>query len=141
MYFRNLNDTLVAGEIIGRYVEAGDTLLLHGDLGSGKTSLVQGIARGLGIQEMVNSPTFNLVNEYYQGHLPLYHMDAYRLENLEEAYDIGIEDLLNHQGLLVIEWPEMLEPILPKEAKHLYMRHDGEGRRLILPTEMEVWYL
>ncbi|PSB02239.1 tRNA (adenosine(37)-N6)-threonylcarbamoyltransferase complex ATPase subunit type 1 TsaE [Merismopedia glauca] len=104
---------------LGQSLPAGTTILLEGDLGSGKTSLVQGIAAGLGITEPIASPTFNLINEYHSGRLPLYHLDLYRLESAEvsnlylENYWDGIEVDL---GIVAIEWAERL-PYKP--AKYL----------------------
>ena len=84
--------TQTLGENLARLLAAGDVIALQGDLGAGKTNLVQGIARGLDITEDVNSPTFILANEYTRGRLPLYHIDAYRLENAAEARGFGLDD-------------------------------------------------
>jgi len=111
MYLPDLAATLALGEQLGRSLPPSSILLLHGDLGSGKTSLVQGIGRGLGIADPILSPTFTLINEYYDGRMPLYHLDLYRLEPVEveslylEAYWDGEEFL---PGLVAIEWAERL---------------------------------
>lgn len=107
----NAEATQAWGISLGQALPAGTTILLEGDLGSGKTSLVQGIAAGLGITEAIASPTFNLINEYYSGRLPLYHLDLYRLNSSEvrdlylENYWDGIEFDL---GIVAIEWAERL---------------------------------
>lgn len=108
----------------------GDTIVLRGDLGSGKTTWTQGLARGLGVTEDVTSPTFVILSEYTSGRLPLYHMDAYRLERPEEVYDLGFDDLLCHDGVFVIEWPENIEPLLPDDYLEIILTHVKNGRSL-----------
>ncbi|MBN2240985.1 MAG: tRNA (adenosine(37)-N6)-threonylcarbamoyltransferase complex ATPase subunit type 1 TsaE [Dehalococcoidales bacterium] len=112
-------ETQKLGRIIGKLVEPGDVLLLEGKLGAGKTCLTQGIALGLGIDDYILSPTFVIMREFY-GRLPLYHMDLYRLDNIEESMDLGLDDYLYGEGLCVIEWAEKALSILPR--KHLMMR-------------------
>ncbi len=101
-----------AGRVLGSLLQPGDLLLLEGDLGAGKTTLTKGLALGLGVSGYVNSPTFTLVNEY-QGRLPVYHLDAYRLESGREALDFGLEEYLDSQGVTIIEWPERIREVLP----------------------------
>ncbi len=108
----------------------GDTILLRGDLGSGKTTWTQGLAKGLGVIEDVTSPTFVILSEYTSGRMPLYHMDAYRLEKPEEAYDLGFDELLCHDGVLVIEWPEQIEPLLPDDYLEILLQRVENGRSL-----------
>lgn len=111
IHLPDLAATLALGEHLGRSLPPASVLLLQGDLGSGKTSLVQGIGRGLGITDPILSPTFTLINEYYEGRMPLYHLDLYRLEPAEvealylEAYWEGDEF---PPGLVAIEWAERL---------------------------------
>ncbi len=109
-------ETLVLGENLGKCLEAGDIVLLFGDLGAGKTTLTQGICRGLGLPEgeYIRSPTFTLINEY-QGTLPIYHIDLYRLESLEEMETLGLEEVLFGQGVAIVEWSEKLFPIDQKK--------------------------
>jgi tRNA threonylcarbamoyladenosine biosynthesis protein TsaE len=106
---RSAEDTLALGEKIGRHLKAGDTLLLFGDLGAGKTTLTQGIARGLGVakEEYVRSPTFTLVNQY-QGRYPVYHIDLYRIGSARELEDLGIDEVLAGDGVAIVEWAEKL---------------------------------
>ncbi len=102
------------GTIIGKSTNANDLILLSGTLGSGKTCLTQGIARGLDIHEYTLSPTFVLVREY-RGKLPLYHIDLYRLDTSEDMMSIGLDDYIYSNGVCVIEWAEKGESILPED--------------------------
>jgi tRNA threonylcarbamoyladenosine biosynthesis protein TsaE len=103
-------ETESLGEKFGRAAERGLVIALSGELGAGKTQLVKGIARGLGITERVHSPTFTLVNEYGGGRLKLFHLDLYRLETREEMLSSGVEEFLQPDGVAVIEWAERLKP-------------------------------
>jgi tRNA threonylcarbamoyladenosine biosynthesis protein TsaE len=115
-------ETLIIGEELATVLEPGDVLCLHGDLGAGKTHLVKGISRGLGIQEqLVNSPTFTLIHEY-KGRLPVYHFDLYRVKDASELKDIGAEDYLYGNGVCVIEWPDIIENDLPSNAVHVTIK-------------------
>ena len=96
----------------------GEIFVLHGVLGSGKTQLVKGLARGLGYRGAVTSPTFTLVHEYLGGRLPLYPLDLYRLQSEKQAVDIGLEEYIPSDGVTVIEWPERIASILPQDARH-----------------------
>ncbi len=91
---------------------AGDVLCLSGDLGVGKTAFVQGLVQGLGISEYVSSPTFTIVN-CYDGDMPVYHFDVYRISDEDEMYEIGYEEYIYANGVSIIEWPEMISGILP----------------------------
>jgi tRNA threonylcarbamoyladenosine biosynthesis protein TsaE len=122
------------GERLGALCAPGDLILLEGGLGTGKTTLTQGIARGLGIAGPVNSPTFTLIKEY-TGRVPLYHLDLYRLDALEDVADLGIEEYLEGDGVCVVEWPERAAPLWP--ADHLLIRLTATGphaRRLDLAS-------
>lgn len=101
------------GEKIGQLAQAGDVILLSGELGAGKTCLTQGIAWGLGIQEYALSPTFVIMREMH-GRLTLYHIDLYRLDNIEESIDLGLDDYLYGQGICVVEWAEKALSIMPR---------------------------
>lgn len=94
-------------------LEKGDVLCLSGDLGVGKTAFVQGLAKGLGIEEYISSPTFTIVN-CYSGKLPFYHFDVYRIGDSEEMYEIGYEEYVYGDGISVIEWPQLISDILPE---------------------------
>jgi tRNA threonylcarbamoyladenosine biosynthesis protein TsaE len=131
MLSTGVEQTHALGERLGAVLLPGDVLALRGELGAGKTNLVQGLARGLGITEDVNSPTFILANEYYSGRLPLYHIDAYRVENAEEADGFGLDDYLNGDGVTVIEWAERVREALPHDVLWLELEYVGENERLI----------
>ena len=103
-------ETEALGERFGRAARPGLVIALSGDLGAGKTQLVKGLARGLGIAARVHSPTFTLVNEYGGGRLKLFHLDLYRLETREQILSAGIEEFLSPDGVAVIEWAERLKP-------------------------------
>ena len=109
------------GVSIGKFTLPGDVFLLAGELGAGKTCLTQGIAWGLGIKEYAVSPSFMLVRELY-GRLPLYHIDLYRLDNIEEIEDLGLDEYLYGGGVCVVEWAEKALALLPVE--HLLIKID-----------------
>ena len=108
-------ETEAAGEALGRRIPNGTVLAMYGDLGAGKTALVRGLARGMGIDARVSSPTFTIVNEY-QGARTLIHFDMYRLQSAEELFDIGWEDYLNRGGVCAVEWSERIAGALPPET-------------------------
>ncbi|WP_332948521.1 MULTISPECIES: tRNA (adenosine(37)-N6)-threonylcarbamoyltransferase complex ATPase subunit type 1 TsaE [unclassified Microcoleus] len=120
------------GVSLGRSIPAGTVILLQGDLGAGKTTLVQGIAEGLGIQESIESPTFTLINEYFAGRIPLYHLDLYRLEPEEaealhlESYWDGLERDL---GIVAIEWAQRL-PYKPENSLQISLSYLDNGRQI-----------
>ena len=118
------------GSDLGRLAQAGDVILLTGDLGSGKTTLVQGISRGLGVKEPARSPTFVLVSEHH-GRLPLYHVDLYRIGGLEEALDAGIEECVEGEGVCVVEWADRVPAVFPEEHLSIHLELTGlRTRRL-----------
>ena len=102
-----------ATELVG-----GEIIALHGVLGAGKTQLVKGLARGLGFEGDVTSPTFTIIHEYRGGRLPLYHIDLYRIRSEKEAVDLGLEEYLPGDGVTVIEWPERIPSLLPPQTRH-----------------------
>jgi tRNA threonylcarbamoyladenosine biosynthesis protein TsaE len=125
------DDTIALGERFADILQSGDIVALYGDLGAGKTHLVKGIACGLGLDPAsVSSPTFTLINEY-DGTLPLYHLDLYRIESLDEAERLGLDDYLHGKGLCVIEWPERIESLLPSHTIRLGLTHLGSDQRRI----------
>jgi len=108
------NDTIKFAKIVGKKVEVGQIILLKGDLGSGKTRFVKGLAEALNIEKEVSSPTYNLINEY-PGKIPLFHMDLYRLDKEEDLLNIGFEEYLYREGIIVIEWPGLAFDLLPED--------------------------
>ena len=109
-------DTYELGEKIGQMAKPGMVISLTGDLGVGKTVFTQGLAKGLGIEEPVNSPTFTIVQVYEEGRLPLYHFDVYRIGDIEEMDEIGYEDYFYGEGVCLIEWADLIQEILPPDV-------------------------
>lgn len=118
---KNELETLTLGEKLASLLNVGDVILLTGDLGAGKTTITKGIARGLNITEKVNSPTFNIMKIYLKGTTPLFHIDAYRLEDNED--DIGLDEFIGGEGITVIEWPLYIKHLLPKSALEISIKH------------------
>lgn len=122
---KSAEDTRELGAALSAVARPGDVILLSGDLGAGKTTLVQGFARGLGITDHVVSPTFILVRTY-RGRLTLVHADAYRMDNLQEVTDLDLPELLDDGGVALVEWGDVIAPVLP--ADYLEIRLElGEG--------------
>jgi tRNA threonylcarbamoyladenosine biosynthesis protein TsaE len=123
--------TWQTGQLLGELLDAGDTVCLYGDLGAGKTNFTYGIAQGLDVQEQyITSPTFTFVNEY-QGRVPLYHIDLYRLKDPDELENIGFEEYIESDGVTVIEWAERAEDELPVEGLSVYLSYVDEHSREI----------
>lgn len=93
-------------------LKPGDVIALKGDLGAGKTAFTSGLAEGIGVSNIVSSPTFTIINEYLNGKFPVYHFDLYRLGSEDDLYDIGIDEYLFGDGICVVEWPELVEGIV-----------------------------
>ncbi len=127
----NQEQTWKIGEMLGARLAAGDTVCLYGDLGAGKTSFSYGIAQGLEVEEQyITSPTFTFVNEY-QGRVPFYHIDLYRLSDPDELHNIGFEEYLDSDGVTVIEWAERAEDELPAECLSVYLSYVNDHSREI----------
>ena len=107
-------DTFRIAYEMGRQIKPGEVVCLNGDLGTGKTLFSQGFAKGLGIEDGVNSPTFTIVQQYDEGRIPLYHFDVYRIEDSEEMDEIGFADMIYGDGVCLIEWAERINDILPE---------------------------
>ena len=124
-------ETESLGERLATLLKPGDVVAYFGDLGAGKTAFTRGLARGLGCAGRVSSPTFNIVNEYPGGRLPLFHFDMYRLSGPEELFDIGWEDYLDRGGVCAVEWSEQVASALPAESIRVSIRRhpeEEEGR-------------
>ncbi len=116
------------GARLGEQLRGGELLLLDGDLGTGKTNLTQGIAEGLGVREVVSSPTFTLLKEY-AGRLPLYHFDLYRLDDATEILDLGFEEYFESDGVCVVEWANKAEALWPSEHLRVRLKMVSETKR------------
>jgi tRNA threonylcarbamoyladenosine biosynthesis protein TsaE len=128
-FSRGPEQTRRIGVCLGEALQAGDVICLQGDLGAGKTTFVQGVARGWGSMDAVSSPTFVLVNMYRRGdEARLFHMDAYRLDSIPEAEELDIDTMLT-QGPLLIEWPERIDGLVPKERLWIGLAYINEEER------------
>lgn len=133
-------ETRELGAALAALLVPGDVVSLTGDLGAGKTCLVQGAALSLGVKERVSSPTFVLVREY-RGDVPIYHLDVYRLDRLQEVLDLGFEDLLDPGGVIFIEWGDVIDSLLPDSylQVELSISGDDEVRRVGLTGRGASW--
>lgn len=119
-------ETQAVAEKLATLVKAGTVITLNGDLGAGKTTFTQGFGKGLGVTRNVNSPTFTIMKQY-QGRLPLYHMDVYRLEDTGD--DIGLEEYINGDGVAIVEWSNLIESSLPTERLAITIERIGDEER------------
>lgn len=128
----NASATLAFGEQLGREALAGQVIALVGDLGAGKTTLTQGVMKGLGYTGEVTSPTFSLVQEYQGERLEVFHFDFYRVEHEHELIELGWDDFIERGGLVIVEWPGLFPQLLPPETRWLELTHseDGKSREL-----------
>jgi len=126
---KGINDTLTIAENIESEKFANMVICLDGELGSGKTVFVKGFAKALGIEDNITSPTFNIIKEYEVGELPLYHMDVYRLDEIDE--DIGIRDYFTKGGITIIEWSDMIKEYLPEERLEIIFKIVDENTRVL----------
>ena len=124
--------TLNLGQVIGKNLVPGMVICLKGELGAGKTTLTKGIVKGFGIDSNATSPTFTIINEY-AGEYKLYHIDTYRIESLDEMIDLGVEDYLPaRDGVTVVEWPELIEDLLPEDKLSVTIEPEGIHQRKII---------
>ena len=126
----NAEATEAAGERLGRTLGAGAVVALTGELGAGKTCFVQGLVRGLGAAVRATSPTFVLVNEY-KGRVPVHHVDAYRTDSMTELIDLGLLEMIDGEGVTLIEWADKLTPLLPPDTIHVHIAGVGDEPRTI----------
>lgn len=127
MYSHNENELIAIGERIGKACEVNQVLVLSGDLGAGKTTLTKGLAKGLEIEQMIKSPTYTIVREY-EGRMPLYHLDVYRIGDDPDSIDL--DDFLYGGGVTVIEWGELLDASFLDDYLLIRIEKEGDGRRL-----------
>ncbi len=130
MISRDVDQTEKLGEELGKTISAGTVVWLYGDLGAGKTAFVRGLARGLGVEGRVTSPTFALVNEY-EGRLPLFHFDLYRLGGEEDLFELGWDDYLSRGGVCAVEWSQRLDA-RPDRGVRVDIRPCAEGREICI---------
>ena len=128
----SLDETQAIGQKIGKIVVAGTLITLYGSLGSGKTSFVQGLARGLGVptEYYITSPTYTLINDY-PGRCRLYHVDLYRIDGIDEAEDIGLYEVMEADGITAIEWADRIEKDLPQDRVRLEFETKSDDSRVI----------
>ena len=125
-------ETEAAGAALAAQLEPGSVVAFTGDLGAGKTAFTRGLARGLGIDEPITSPTFTIVNEYEGGRLPLFHFDMYRLSSSEELFDIGWEDYLARGGVCAVEWSEIIADALESDTIRVDIRRGAHDEQRII---------
>ncbi len=129
----NKEETRRLGAFLAPFFKAGDVVLLKGDLGAGKTTLVGGVSKALHIDEEVISPTFNIMKCYFKGDLPLYHIDAYRLEG--QNIELGLDEYIEGDGVCFIEWPQYIVPLLPDEHLSITLSHiDADKRNITIES-------
>ena len=128
---KNEEETKKFGEKLCEKLTAGSIVALTGDLGTGKTTLTKAIAAGLGVTDVITSPTFNIVKQYDSGRLPRYHFDVYRIGDVDEMYEIGYEEYFFGDGVCVIEWADLIEEIIPDDAVRIEIEYgEKEGERI-----------
>ncbi|OGO77277.1 MAG: tRNA (adenosine(37)-N6)-threonylcarbamoyltransferase complex ATPase subunit type 1 TsaE [Clostridiales bacterium GWB2_37_7] len=129
---KSAEQTYKLGEKLGKNLQQGDIICLTGDLGAGKTAFTKGIGAGLDVKEFITSPTYTIINEY-NGSIPLFHFDVYRLEGVEEMYELGYEEYFFGDGAVVIEWADIVKDIIPQERLWVtILRSNEEDSREII---------
>ena len=136
IYLENEEKTREIGSKLGELLTPKSVICLIGDLGAGKTTMTQSLARALGVDDYITSPTFTIVNQY-EGKMPLYHFDVYRIGSSEEMYDIGFDEYIDGEGVCIIEWANLIEDILPDEYLYIEMNYKETGREMILTPKGE----
>ena len=136
---KNKSDTQELGKLIAKHSFKGEVITLKGQLGAGKTTFSQGFASGLNIKGVINSPTFNIVKCYFDSLLPLYHIDAYRLEDLHQ--DLGLEEYIEGDGVCLIEWAEFIKEVIPDELLKIEIEILENEERVISTTPIGNKYI
>ena len=137
---RSVEDTRALAAAVSPVLRPGDLVLLSGDLGTGKTAFAQGLATGLGVSERVTSPAFVLAHTY-AGRLPLVHLDVYRLDHVQELIDMGLAEIVDGGGVTVIEWGEVVRPVLPPDLLEVWLEEGGsdDDRSITLTPAGPSW--
>ncbi|MCR5605249.1 MAG: tRNA (adenosine(37)-N6)-threonylcarbamoyltransferase complex ATPase subunit type 1 TsaE [Treponema sp.] len=130
LHTNTADETIALGEKIGALLKPGDILAMEGTLAAGKTTITKGIAKALGVEDTITSPTFCLVSEY-SGKMPLYHMDVYRLDGAEDFQGLGVDDMLYGEGVSIIEWSEKIRDELPRKTITIKLEPADDGSRTI----------
>ena len=131
VYIKNEQETRSFGKKLAAELAPGIVIALTGDLGTGKPALTKSIAEGLGITEVITSPTFNIVKEYYSGRIPMYHFDVYRIGDIDEMYELGYEEYFYGNGVCIVEWADLIEDIIPEDAIRIDIEYgENEGERI-----------
>ena len=125
------SETRELGVRLAEQLKAGDVILMDGELGAGKSELARGVAKGLGVQETVTSPSFTILNVYESGRVPLYHFDWYRLESAEEIFELGMDEYLGGDGVALVEWPDRCPDAIPEDFLRIRIEATGENTRRI----------
>lgn len=136
IHLENEDKTKEIGYKLGKLLNENSIICLIGDLGAGKTTLTQSIAKSLEIDDYITSPTFTIVNEY-EGRHKLYHFDVYRIGSSDEMYDIGYEEYINSNGVCIIEWANLIEDILPNEYLYIELKYKENSREIMLNPKGE----
>ncbi|HYU94392.1 MAG TPA: tRNA (adenosine(37)-N6)-threonylcarbamoyltransferase complex ATPase subunit type 1 TsaE [Actinomycetota bacterium] len=133
-------DTMAVGEAVASLLGEGDVIALTGELGAGKTTFVRGAARALGFEGAVASPTFTLVREY-QGRVRIYHVDVYRLERVQDVLDLGLDEMVAEGGVLLVEWGDAVEGLLPDDhlLAEITLVGEGDARRIVVTGMGPSW--
>ena len=135
----NEKETMKIGKKLACLSCPGDIICLIGDLGTGKTTFTKAIASGLGVEDDVTSPTFTILQEY-EGRIPVYHFDVYRIEDIREMEDIPYEEYFYGKGICVIEWAEIIRELLPENYMEIHIKYLGEGKRELCFTARGNYY-
>lgn len=138
-----VDETRAIGRALAQLFRAGDAVALTGELGAGKTTLVQGVAEGLGVEDRVASPTFVLVKEYV-GRLTIAHADVYRLERVQDVVDLGLDEIADGEAVLLVEWGDAVEELLPPDRLRVELTGEdptgaGESRRIVVEAVGPGW--
>ena len=120
---KNESETKKFGLNLAQRLKKGSIIALTGDIGAGKTTLSKYIAEGLGVSEMITSPTFTIVQEYHSGRLPLYHFDVYRIGDMEEMFELGYEEYFYGDGVTIVEWADQIMELIPEEAMGIHIEY------------------